>query len=85
MKDEEENRQQMMENLFGVNSEDEDEEEEVDSEHESNHHRPNYISVSFELISMGSLMLYSKFNQTCSGQCNCFEVLGFDQVILIID
>ncbi|CAO2818514.1 unnamed protein product [Amaranthus hypochondriacus] len=44
MKDEEENRQQMMENLFGVNSEDEDEEEEVDSEHESNHHRPNYIS-----------------------------------------
>ncbi|KAL2935407.1 Protein LEO1-like protein [Bienertia sinuspersici] len=42
MKDEGEKRQQMMENLFGVNSEDE-EEEEVDSEHESNH-RPNYLS-----------------------------------------
>lgn len=43
MKDEGEKRQQMMENLFGVNSEDE-EEEEVDSEHESNQHRPNYLS-----------------------------------------
>ncbi|KNA10585.1 hypothetical protein SOVF_142980 [Spinacia oleracea] len=44
MKDEGEKRQQMMENLFGVNSEDEEEEEEVDSEHESNQHRPNYVS-----------------------------------------
>jgi len=41
----EEKRHQMMQNLFGEQSEDE-EEEEVDSEHESNHHRPNYLSVS---------------------------------------
>lgn len=39
----EEKRHQMMQNLFGEQSEDE-EEEEVDSEHESNHHRPNYLS-----------------------------------------
>ncbi|KAL9243290.1 hypothetical protein vseg_017195 [Gypsophila vaccaria] len=47
----EEKRHQMMQNLFGDQSEDDDEEEddeeaaEVDSEHESNHHRPtNYLS-----------------------------------------
>lgn len=34
----------MMQNLFGEQSEDEEEEEEVDSEHESNQHRPNYVS-----------------------------------------
>jgi hypothetical protein len=37
----EENRHQMMQNLFGDQSE---EEEEVDSEHESNP-QPNYVSV----------------------------------------
>lgn len=58
MKDEGEKRQQMMENLFGVNSEDEEEEEEVDSEHESNQHRPNYVSVSFIFLKYS----FSSFN-----------------------
>ncbi|XP_074317087.1 protein LEO1 homolog [Silene latifolia] len=43
----EEKRHQMMQNLFGDQSEEEEEdeeEEELDSEHESNHHRPNYLS-----------------------------------------
>ena len=41
----EEKRHQMMQNLFGDQSE---EEEEIDSEHESNP-QPNYVSVSFLL------------------------------------
>lgn len=40
----EEKRLEMMQNLFGDNSEEEEEEEEIDSEHESNPH-PNYPSV----------------------------------------
>ncbi|XP_043696766.1 protein LEO1 homolog isoform X1 [Telopea speciosissima] len=39
----EEKRHQMMQNLFGDQSEEEEEEEEVDSEHESNR-RPDYLS-----------------------------------------
>lgn len=40
----EEKRHQMMQNLFGDQSE--EEEEEIDSEHESNP-QPNYASVNF--------------------------------------
>ncbi|XP_074277723.1 protein LEO1 homolog [Silene latifolia] len=48
----EEKRHQMMQNLFGDQSEEEEEEEEeeVDSEHESNHHRPNYLSDDNEAV-----------------------------------
>lgn len=40
----EEKRHQMMQNLFGDQSEEEEEEEEVESEHESNR-QPDYASV----------------------------------------
>ncbi|KAJ4866721.1 Protein LEO1-like protein [Raphanus sativus] len=43
----EEKRLEMMQNLFGDNSEEEEEEEEIDSEHESNPH-PNYPSDEAE-------------------------------------
>jgi hypothetical protein len=44
----EEKRHQMMQNLFGDQSE---EEEEVDSEHESNP-QPNYVSVRISFLSL---------------------------------
>lgn len=51
----EEKRHQMMQNLFGDQSEEEEEEEEVESEHESNR-QPDYASVrSSPLSSLNKL------------------------------
>lgn len=45
----EEKRHQMIQNLFGDQSEEEEEEEEVESEHESNR-QPDYASVCWILF-----------------------------------
>lgn len=58
----EEKRHEMMQNLFGDQSE---EEEEIDSEHESNPH-PNYASVIL------LLSLIVRFYFFCRGFCQLF-------------
>lgn len=45
----EEKRHQMMQNLFGDQSEEEDDDDEVESEHESNRQPIDYASVSFKI------------------------------------
>lgn len=64
----EEKRSEMMLNLFG----DQSEEEEIDSEHESNP-QPNYPSVTLSLLfSFGFVTIVSAFF-ICIFQAHCFH------------
>lgn len=66
----EENRHQMMQNLFGDQSEEEDEEEEVESEHESNR-QVAYASVLIYYRLKNSILIYMYDDYMCVCVCMC--------------
>lgn len=68
-------RSEMMQDLFGDNSEEEEEEEEIDSEHESNP-QPHYPSVTFSPSLSNSSLGFRSFPDDRFVFSNCLGMFG---------